>query len=218
MNQALRHSDAAPQAAAEPPISREHRVCEHVAQLVATWRAIDGCSAALGATFDRIASRRRLNQTQLLALYTCWEARPDGVHQSQLAVRIGVSPPQASALVEQLRQQTLLTPQRSASDRRRQLWSLTAAGTETIESLLDELANCAALVITALSEHRAANIVTHRTADYSAAHPLTTQLIALTTALHSNPQTVDRTSSVPRLRVVGATSADDDNANAEKLR
>jgi DNA-binding MarR family transcriptional regulator len=55
--------------------------------------------------------------------------------QGELALALGISPAQTSALVEALRKRGFLQHERSPLDRRRQIWRLTAEG----EALLIEM-------------------------------------------------------------------------------
>lgn len=127
-----------PVSSAEHPGSAHEAAC----RLIALVHAIEGCSRALRGAIEQLAARRELTTTQLTVLWACGSAA-DGVGQSRLAAQIGVSPAQASALVEQLRSRGLLEPRRATDDRRRQHWSLTVKGRELVASAADDLGRLA---------------------------------------------------------------------------
>jgi DNA-binding MarR family transcriptional regulator len=108
-------------------------------RLIALLHSLDGCSQSLRRALDALAIRFELNATQLTVLWASGDSN-EGIGQSQLATRIGFSPAQASALVEQLRQRNLLEARRAVGDRRRQQWSLTALGHEIVRAAAIELA------------------------------------------------------------------------------
>jgi DNA-binding MarR family transcriptional regulator len=156
-------------------------------RLIALFRAVEGCSHALRGAIERLAGRHQLNATQLLALWACGES-VGGVGQSELANRIGVSPAQASALVEQLRQLELLEARRTENDRRRQHWSVTSAGRAVVDAVVDDLAALAGCVGTTIGANQQKQ--------------LDASLANLTTALAEPPPSLNENPSVPRLRVV----------------
>lgn len=111
-------------------------------RLVALLHAVEGCCHALRRAIEQLAARHKLTTSQLTALWACVGVS-DGVGQSRLATEIGVSAAQASALVEGLRRRGLLAPRRTPDDRRRQHWSLTAEGRQTVASASVDLAGLA---------------------------------------------------------------------------
>jgi DNA-binding MarR family transcriptional regulator len=87
-----------------------------------------------------IAGRRQLTESHLVLLLALRNRPPDGLGQSQIAACLAVSPAHVSTQLEQLRARGLLTGRRPASDRRRQLWRITAAGIEVVDAVLEDLA------------------------------------------------------------------------------
>jgi DNA-binding MarR family transcriptional regulator len=73
-------------------------------------------------------------------LWACRELAAADVSQLDLAKYLGISPAQASGLVESLRREGLLVCERSARDRRRQTWQLTPAGQQLAGELDERLA------------------------------------------------------------------------------
>jgi DNA-binding MarR family transcriptional regulator len=73
------------------------------------------------------AAGAELTDQEFLVLWLC-EASPACRGQSELAEAVGVSAAQMSGLVERLRRRELLQFERHCTDRRRQVWQLTAAG------------------------------------------------------------------------------------------
>lgn len=75
------------------------------------------------------ASRRvGMGETELLALWACSFEAGNGINQSRLCSRLGVSPAQVSGVVDSLRRRGLLTCDRDQADRRRQRWRPTPEG------------------------------------------------------------------------------------------
>lgn len=107
-----------------------------------------------------MASRRQLNEAQLTLLLVCGQSPSAGVPQSQVAARLALSPAHVSARLEQLRARGLLHSHRCKTDRRRQLWRLTPAGTALVGSVLAELAEWAAPLERRLGEQRLAFLAT----------------------------------------------------------
>ena len=86
---------------------------------------------------DRL-ERFDLGETEFFVLWLCRQ-RPEhgGWVQGELAQAAGISPAQASSLVERLRKRGLLAMKRSTIDRRRQVWHLLQEG----EALLGRIRN-----------------------------------------------------------------------------
>jgi DNA-binding MarR family transcriptional regulator len=86
----------------------------------------------------RSAQEAELTEPQFALLWAC--GRTDvGLSQNELATRIGLSPAHVSGLVEQLSERQLVTGERAAHDRRRQVWVLSGLGRSTLLSVLTEL-------------------------------------------------------------------------------
>ncbi|MEX2185485.1 MAG: MarR family winged helix-turn-helix transcriptional regulator [Pirellulales bacterium] len=164
-------------------------------RVIALFRRVEGCSQALRGAVERLAASHELAATQLMALWACGEIAA-GVGQSDLAARIGVSPAQASALVEHLRQRGLIESHREATDRRRQRWTVTVSGRSVLIVVVDELANLARRIGTTFDEIRQGR--------------METSLEQLAAAVSESPSAVMVPSDVPRLRVVSPTDAEDD--------
>jgi DNA-binding MarR family transcriptional regulator len=69
-----------------------------------------------------------LSEQEFLVLWLCDDVAAAHRGQRELAEAVGVSPAQMSGLVERLRVRNLLQFERCGTDRRRQVWQLTAAG------------------------------------------------------------------------------------------
>jgi DNA-binding MarR family transcriptional regulator len=123
--------DAERGTSAEPAVSWLHLV-----ERVAT------CSRLLRAELDARMEACALNPSQFSLLWACHQECA-GVGQRELAELLAVSPAHVSGLVEQLRRRRLLAGHRPATDRRRQLWRLTAQGRETVDAVLTALRNWA---------------------------------------------------------------------------
>ncbi len=67
------------------------------------------------------------------------ESEDAGISQKELADRLQVSPAQTSSLVESLGRRGWIEAHRPSSDRRRQHWRLTAAGTKLLQAVMPEL-------------------------------------------------------------------------------
>lgn len=73
------------------------------------------------------AAGAELSDQEFLVLWLCADS-PACRGQNELAELLGVSAAQMSNLVERLRRRDLLQFERHVTDRRRQVWQLTAAG------------------------------------------------------------------------------------------
>lgn len=81
---------------------------------------------------DRLV-RFQLSETEFCVLWLCRDADGHGGRvQGDVAQAAGISPAQTSSLVERLRQRGLIAMQRSAIDRRRQVWRLLSEGEELL--------------------------------------------------------------------------------------
>jgi DNA-binding MarR family transcriptional regulator len=80
-----------------------------------------------------------LNDTQLLLLWACRDAGSDGIAQKRLAALAGLSTAQVSGLVERMNHRGLIAECANSGDRRRRLWSVTAAGRDRLDQILKRL-------------------------------------------------------------------------------
>jgi DNA-binding MarR family transcriptional regulator len=83
-----------------------------------------------------------LSDVELLVVWLCDEG--PGLAQVELAHEVGISPAQMSATVERLRQRGLIAVQRSALDRRRQVWRTTDGGRQALAALKPAIERAAA--------------------------------------------------------------------------
>jgi DNA-binding MarR family transcriptional regulator len=108
-----------------------------------SWLELSGllsrCERLLRDELAQRSSQHGLSDAQLSLLWMCSQAPPAGLSQSELAQALALSAAHISGQVEQLRSRGLLAGQRSAPDRRRQVWQLTGEGQARLDRLLDEL-------------------------------------------------------------------------------
>ena len=97
------------------------------------------CERLLRDEIQQRTARQGLSEAQFSLLWTCRQAPAGGLSQSELSQALALSAAHVSGQVEQLRAKGLLAGQRSAPDRRRQLWQLTSAGQAQLDTLLEEL-------------------------------------------------------------------------------
>ena len=102
-------------------------------------RQLTACTSAIDRGLAEVGRRLGLSTIDLLLLWTCSLGGASAISQRQLARRLGISPAQVSATVEQLRRRKLLQGHRPAKDRRRQIWRLTDDGRATLASALEAL-------------------------------------------------------------------------------
>lgn len=81
-----------------------------------------------------------VNDSEFLLLWLCGHGGEQGVQQSELVGRLGLSPPQLSGLVYDVRDRGWIEMQRPAADRRRQVLRLTEAGHEVLRQTVLRLA------------------------------------------------------------------------------
>lgn len=83
-----------------------------------------------------------LSDTEFLLLWTCDEGciNGDGVMQHDLVFTLGLSSAQMSGLVYDLRDRGLLTVERPAHDRRRQVVRVTSAGRTLLHRVMETMA------------------------------------------------------------------------------
>lgn len=92
------------------------------------------CGRMLRQQLAVVTRQIGLNDTQFLVLWSCSTVQSSRTSQRDLGERLGISPAQISAMVEDLRRRNLLIGQRSASDRRRQTWCLTSEGQAVVDA------------------------------------------------------------------------------------
>lgn len=97
------------------------------------------CERLLRSEVQGASAARGLSEAQCSLLWACSQAPVGGVSQSELSQALTLSAAHVSGQVEQLRGKGLLAGQRSAPDRRRQVWQLTDAGHAQLDELLSEL-------------------------------------------------------------------------------
>lgn len=81
-----------------------------------------------------------VNDAEFLLLWLCGQGDERGVQQAELGGRLGLSPPQLSGLVYDVRDRGWIEMQRPAADRRRQILRLTAAGQDVLRQTVQQLA------------------------------------------------------------------------------
>ena len=100
---------------------------------------ISTCARLLRTVVAGRAAEQGISDSQFSLLWACRAAPPGGLSQNRIAAALAVSPALVSGLVEQLRQAGHLESRRGLSDRRRQLWQLTARGWEVLRAISAEL-------------------------------------------------------------------------------
>ena len=94
------------------------------------------CEKSMRSAIGQVVSLHGLNENAFFILMLCHDHLERPLPQTEMARTVGLSPAQLSHLVEQLRQEGLLEPQRDAKDRRRQFWSLTESGHQRLDEIL----------------------------------------------------------------------------------
>jgi DNA-binding MarR family transcriptional regulator len=112
-----------------------------------------GAGRALRRLLADHAAAASLSDAELLVVWLSGDRAGQGMVQGDLAAAIGVSPALMSGLVERLRQRGLIEVQRSAVDRRRQVWRTTEQGRQILAELRPHLARAAALLDRQLPVH-----------------------------------------------------------------
>jgi DNA-binding MarR family transcriptional regulator len=125
------------------PTSTIPRTAGSVARWIDLAQQIVVCGRILRDGLKRHLGRWELSEPEFSLLWACSAAAGPGMCQNELAGRLAVSPPQVSGLVEQLRRKGLLEGRRADDDRRRQLWQLTPAGQQIIDSAITDLGDWA---------------------------------------------------------------------------
>ena len=120
-----------------PPESSDERLLLLVERASGAGRALRRLLAEYAAVAD-------LSDAELLVVWLASDRGGQGMVQGDLAAAIGVSPALMSGLVERLRQRGLVEVQRSAVDRRRQVWRTTEQGRQVLAALRPHLAHAAA--------------------------------------------------------------------------
>ena len=115
---------------------------------------------------ERVA-RWELSDSEMLILWLCGQPGKSGKVQGELALALGISPAQTSALVEGLRKRGFLEQERSPLDRRRQIWRLSHTGDALLGEMGAAIADLADRFEAELTtdEHRLAEVVSERLFD-----------------------------------------------------
>jgi len=100
---------------------------------------IGTAARALRRRLALLIAPSQLSEQEFLVLWLVSDAALPQRGQGELAEAMGVSPAQMSGLVERLRARDLLQFERSGSDRRRQVWLLTAAGNNLLAEVCQRL-------------------------------------------------------------------------------
>ena len=85
---------------------------------------------------SEVAKHEGISDADLLTLLSC-VGSDDGVHQRDLARRVGVSTAQMSGVVDRLKGLGFMEDRRASDDRRRVHWKVSQSGIELIERLSD---------------------------------------------------------------------------------
>jgi DNA-binding MarR family transcriptional regulator len=101
------------------------------------------CSRLLRRALGERLSQSSLTETEFLLFSACAEAEAasQGAAQIDLAKATGLSPAQISGVMERLREQGWIAPERKRDDRRRQHWRLTAEGRKVLTAACSALAD-----------------------------------------------------------------------------
>jgi DNA-binding MarR family transcriptional regulator len=78
----------------------------------------------------------QLGEPEFQVLWCLRASRANGLDQKTLAKLLACSPAQVSATVERLRSHGWISQRQSPGDRRRNLWQLTAGGTQLLDEML----------------------------------------------------------------------------------
>lgn len=94
------------------------------------------CEKTMRAAIAQVVAPFNLSENAFFILVLCHQNLRKSLSQSKLAKMVGLSPAQLSYLVEQLRQEGWIHPQRDPNDRRRQYWTLTDDGMVRLEQIM----------------------------------------------------------------------------------
>lgn len=97
------------------------------------------CGRLLRTAIAERAESTGLGDHEFFLLWSCHAAGREGLHQTELAVALGVSPAQISGLVERLNRRGLLVGRRDERDRRRQYWHPSPSGVQLLDEVLIRL-------------------------------------------------------------------------------
>jgi DNA-binding MarR family transcriptional regulator len=134
-----------------PPVE----ACPPAARWLELAERLTVCGRLIRSVISPLTDRRGVSDSLLSVLLVCRCAPSEGLAQNHIAAALAISPAGVSIQVEQLRAQGLLRGRRAASDRRRQLWRLTAAGVTLLEGVLADLADWSARMDASLGPHLA---------------------------------------------------------------
>lgn len=104
-------------------------------RLIQLLQSITRCKQSLKAHLASAAQPHDLSDSEFHLLWSFLPASASAASQNDLAAWLGVSAAQVSSLVERLRKKGWITGQRTATDRRRQVWQLTPAGRAVVEAV-----------------------------------------------------------------------------------
>ena len=114
----------------------ERTLPQDAAELIGMAIEMASCEKTMRAAISQVVSPFDLTDNAFFVLVLCHQHLQKPLPQSKMAKKVGLSPAQLSHLVEQLRQDGWIEPQRNPSDRRRQYWSLTDDGFRRLEDVL----------------------------------------------------------------------------------
>jgi DNA-binding MarR family transcriptional regulator len=138
-------------------LSRYDRPMENDRLVTALEGLVVGAVGLTTAALDSFAPDMDLPLQQWRALVVI--ARGDGIRTGELAVRLGLTPPSASRLVQRLERRGLVSTERDESDRRATVVRATAAGTQLWSTLVDHRRQLIARVLAELPRPLPAAIV-----------------------------------------------------------
>lgn len=118
------------------------------------------CHRSLRAMVEQALSDLEMTDTELLVLGACQRSVSEASAQGAIAVEIGVSPAQLSALVEKLRLRGWLSVERAVGDRRKQLIAPTALGSDRLRQANDRL-KAVSLLLAAYLPHTQLHAIVH---------------------------------------------------------
>lgn len=116
--------------------SSEPATPQDAVELIGMAIEMASCEKTMRAAIAQVVAPFHLSENAFFILILCQQNLRKSLSQSALAKMVGLSPAQLSHLVEQLRQDDWIEPQRDPHDRRRQFWTLTDDGTQRLEKIM----------------------------------------------------------------------------------
>lgn len=116
--------------------SSEPAMPQDAVELISMAIEMASCEKTMRAAIAQVVAPFNLSENAFFILILCHQNLRKTLSQSSLAKMVGISPAQLSHLVEQLRQDDWIHPQRDPHDRRRQYWTLTDNGRQRLEEIL----------------------------------------------------------------------------------